>query len=88
MKMWVEQDVNRDEMRGMRIAVIGYGSQGRAHAMNLRDSGFDVVVGLRAGGPSWKQARAGRRVRRDRRAAGAGHGPAGGVRVDRAPAAS
>ena len=58
MKMWVEQDVNRDEMRGMRIAVIGYGSQGRAHAMNLRDSGFDVVVGLRAGGPSWKQAEA------------------------------
>ncbi len=35
-----------------QIAVIGYGSQGRAHALNLRDSGFDVVVGLRAGGPT------------------------------------
>ncbi len=58
MKMWVEQDVNRDEMRGMRIAVIGYGSQGRAHALNLRDSGFDVVVGLRQGGRSWQQATA------------------------------
>jgi ketol-acid reductoisomerase len=58
MKMWVEQDVNKDEMRGMRIAVIGYGSQGRAHALNLRDSGFDVVVGLRQGGQSWQQATA------------------------------
>jgi ketol-acid reductoisomerase len=40
-----------------RIAVLGYGSQGRAHALNLKDSGFDVVVGLRKGGKSWKQAR-------------------------------
>jgi ketol-acid reductoisomerase len=36
----------------LRIAIIGYGSQGRAHALNLRDSGFDVTVGLRAGGPT------------------------------------
>ncbi|SFS16512.1 ketol-acid reductoisomerase [Dyella sp. OK004] len=41
-----------------RIAVLGYGSQGRAHALNLRDSGLDVVVGLRKGGPSWEKARA------------------------------
>ncbi|TAM95690.1 MAG: ketol-acid reductoisomerase [Rhodanobacteraceae bacterium] len=39
-----------------RIAVLGYGSQGRAHALNLRDSGLDVVVGARKGGPSWKRA--------------------------------
>jgi ketol-acid reductoisomerase len=39
-----------------RIAVLGYGSQGRAHALNLRDSGLDVVVGLRPGGPTWKKA--------------------------------
>jgi ketol-acid reductoisomerase len=39
-----------------RIAVLGYGSQGRAHALNLRDSGLDVVVGLRRGGPSWQRA--------------------------------
>ncbi|MFC4726658.1 ketol-acid reductoisomerase [Coralloluteibacterium thermophilus] len=40
-----------------RIAVIGYGSQGRAHALNLRDSGFDVTVGLRPGGPTSLRAR-------------------------------
>jgi ketol-acid reductoisomerase len=41
-----------------RIAVLGYGSQGRAHSLNLRDSGLDVVVGLRRNGPSWQRAEA------------------------------
>ena len=41
-----------------RVAVLGYGSQGRAHALNLRDSGFNVTVGLRPGGPTTLQARA------------------------------
>ena len=41
---------------GKTIAIIGYGSQGRAHAMNLHDSGHNVIVGARQGGPSWKQA--------------------------------
>jgi len=41
-----------------RIAVLGYGSQGRAHALNLRDSGLDVVVGLRRGGPTQVTAEA------------------------------
>lgn len=41
-----------------KIAIIGYGSQGRAHALNLRDSGFDVTVGLRAGGPTEAKAQA------------------------------
>ena len=36
----------------IKITVVGYGSQGRAHALNLRDSGFDVTVGLRPGGPT------------------------------------
>lgn len=43
-------------LQGKRIAVLGYGSQGRAHALNLRDSGLDVVVGLRPNGPTSKKA--------------------------------
>jgi ketol-acid reductoisomerase len=42
-----EADANPDALNGKRIAVLGYGSQGHAHALNLRDSGYDVVVGLR-----------------------------------------
>jgi ketol-acid reductoisomerase len=50
MQLFTESDVQPGVLGGERIAVVGYGSQGRAHALNLRDSGFDVVVGLRPGG--------------------------------------
>ena len=50
MQLFTEADVQAGALAGERLAVLGYGSQGRAHALNLRDSGFEVVVGLRPGG--------------------------------------
>jgi ketol-acid reductoisomerase len=58
MQMYSETDVDSTSLTGKRIVILGYGSQGRAHALNLKDSGHDVVVGLRNGGPSWKKATA------------------------------
>jgi ketol-acid reductoisomerase len=55
-KIYTEQDAPIDPLRGKRIAVIGYGSQGHAHALNARDSGLDVVVGLYKGSRSWQKA--------------------------------
>ncbi len=49
MRLYSQKDVDKKALRGARIAVLGYGSQGRAHALNLRDSGYDVVVGTRKG---------------------------------------
>jgi len=57
MHLYGRKDVDKKALRGARIAVLGYGSQGRAHALNLKDSGFNVVVGLRKGGTSWKKAK-------------------------------
>ena len=54
-KMYYEQDCDLSVLNGKKIAIIGYGSQGHAHAQNLRDSGCDVIVGLRQG-KSWKKA--------------------------------
>ena len=56
--MTAEAKVTAKALEGKRIAVLGYGSQGRAHALNLRDSGLDVVVGLRKGGATWAKAEA------------------------------
>ena len=56
MQIYTEKDVDVSALAGARVAVLGYGSQGRAHALNLRDSGFDVVIGLRKGGKSWAKA--------------------------------
>ncbi len=60
MKVYGVDDVSSAALEGQRIAVIGYGSQGRAHAQNLRDSGYDVVAGVRKGGKGWTNARADR----------------------------
>ena len=57
MKLYSQKDVDKKALKGARIAILGYGSQGRAHALNLKDSGFDVVVGVRKGGSGWKKAR-------------------------------
>jgi ketol-acid reductoisomerase len=56
--MYSETDVDSSFLDGKRLAILGYGSQGRAHALNLRDSGHDVVVGLRKSGASWQRAKA------------------------------
>jgi ketol-acid reductoisomerase len=56
MKLLTEKDANPQALAGERVAVLGYGSQGRAHALNLRDSGYNVVVGLRPGGATSKLA--------------------------------
>ncbi len=58
MQMYSETDVDSSCLVGKRIAILGYGSQGRAHALNLKDSGHDVVMGLRPTGGSWAKAEA------------------------------
>jgi ketol-acid reductoisomerase len=56
MKLFSQKDVDAKALKNARICVLGYGSQGRAHALNLRDSGFDVVIGVRKG-PSFTKAK-------------------------------
>jgi len=58
MQIYTNDDIRPGAIAGQRIAVIGYGSQGRAHARNLKDSGHDVVAGVRHGGKGWKNATA------------------------------
>ncbi|MCA9520551.1 MAG: ketol-acid reductoisomerase [Myxococcales bacterium] len=55
-KLYYDADADLSLLSGKTVAVIGYGSQGHAHALNLRDSGVDVVVGLYPGSPSWSKA--------------------------------
>jgi ketol-acid reductoisomerase len=57
-RRFYEKDGNIDNLKGKKIAIIGYGSQGHAHALNLRDSGLDVIVGLPAGSKSRAKAEA------------------------------
>jgi ketol-acid reductoisomerase len=58
LNVYYDRDCNLDLIKSKRVAMIGFGSQGHAHAENLRDSGVDVVVGLKKGGSSWRKAEA------------------------------
>ncbi len=55
-KIYYQQDCNLNKLNGKTVAIIGYGSQGHAHALNLKDSGVDVIVGLYNGSKSWAKA--------------------------------
>ncbi len=55
-RIFYEKDCDLKKLNGKTVAIIGYGSQGHAHALNLKESGVDVVVGLREGSKSWKKA--------------------------------
>ena len=55
-KLYHQEDCNLSLLDGKKVAIIGYGSQGHAHALNLRDSGVDVVIGLYNGSKSWAKA--------------------------------
>ena len=55
-RKWLDNDVTLDPLKDLKIAVIGYGIQGSAQACNMKDSGLDVVVGLRPNGKSWDKA--------------------------------
>ncbi len=57
-KIYYQEDCNLNLLKGKKIAVIGYGSQGHAHALNLKESGCDVIVGLYHGSKSWAKAEA------------------------------
>ena len=56
-KVYHDKDIDEKILEGKKVAVIGYGSQGRAQALNMKESGVDVVVGLRPG-KSWEKAEA------------------------------
>ena len=58
MKVFYDNDADLSIIKGKQVSIIGYGSQGHAHALNLKDSGVNVTVGLRKGGASWSKAEA------------------------------
>ena len=57
-KIYYQEDCNLSLLEGKKIAIIGYGSQGHAHALNLKESGCDVIIGLYEGSKSWAKAEA------------------------------
>src|SRR5205807_10144271 len=57
MKVYYDKDADLSLVKGKKVTIIGYGSQGHAHAQNLQESGVKVTVGLRKGGASWDKAK-------------------------------
>ncbi len=57
MKVYYDKDADLSLIKGKKVTIIGYGSQGHAHAQNLNESGVKVTVGLRKGGASWDKAK-------------------------------
>ena len=57
MKVYYDKDADLSLIMGKKVTIVGYGSQGHAHAQNLNDSGVNVTVGLRKGGASWDKAK-------------------------------
>ena len=58
MKVYYDKDADISIIKGMQVTIVGYGSQGHAHAQNLRDSGVNVTIGLRKSGASWAKVEA------------------------------
>ena len=56
MKVYYDKDADVSLIKARKVAIVGYGSQGHAHALNLKESGVKVTVALRAGGASWSKA--------------------------------
>ena len=56
MKVYYDKDADLSLIKGKKVTIVGYGSQGHAHAQNLSESGVKVTVGLRKGGAAWKKA--------------------------------
>jgi len=57
MKVYYDKDADLSLIKGKKVTIVGYGSQGHAHALNMKDSGINVTVGLRKGGASWDKAK-------------------------------
>ena len=86
--IYYEKDANADLLKDKKIAVLGYGSQGHAHALNLKDSGLDVRIGLYEGSKSWEKAEAdGHKVMTSADAAAATTSEAADAAADTAEAA-
>ena len=73
MQMYYDNDANLDLLSDKTVAVIGYGSQGHAHSLNLKESGVNVVVGLREGSKSRAEAEAAERTGEAGKGSGAHH---------------